>query len=180
MNICVFGAASDKVDKIYAIETEKLGYQMAKRGFGLVYGGGATGMMGAIARGVKSGGGYVHGVAPKYFDTPGILWKDSDKFTFTDTIRERKQIMEDDSAAFIMTPGGVGTFEEFFEILTLANLGRHKKPIAIYNIAGYFDTIVELVDKGVKEGFISSDIYGNFNIFTDPEELLDYIANNAK
>ena len=180
MNICVFGAASDKIDEIYAIETEKLGREMAKKGFGLVYGGGATGMMGAIARGVKSGGGYVHGVAPKYFDTPGILWKESDKFTFTETIRERKQIMEDDSAAFIMTPGGVGTFEEFFEILTLANLGRHKKPIAIYNIAGYFDTIVELIDKGVKEGFISSDIYGDFNIFTDPEELLDYIADNIK
>ena len=67
-----------------------------------------------------------------------------------------------------------------FEILTLSNLGRHKKPIAIYNIAGYFDTIVELIDKGVKEGFIGADIYGNFNIFTDPEELLDYIANNLK
>ena len=180
MNICVFGAASDKVARIFADETERLGREMAKRNFGLVYGGGATGMMGAVARGVKAEGGYIHGVAPEYFDTPGILYKKCDKFTFTDTIRERKQIMEDDSAAFIMTPGGVGTYEEFFEILTLANLGRHKKPIAIFNIAGYFDRIADLIDNSVKEGFINKEIYGNFNIFTDPTELLDYIENMVK
>ena len=178
MNICVFGAASDKIAPIFAQETERLGAEMAKKGFGLVYGGGATGMMGAVAKGVKQAGGYIHGVAPKYFDTPGILYKECDKFTYTDTIRERKQIMEDDSVAFIMTPGGVGTYEEFFEILTLANLGRHKKPIAIYNIAGYFDRIVDLIDNSVKEGFINKEIYGNFNIFTDPEELLDYIQKS--
>lgn len=180
MNICVFGAASDNVAPIFAQETERLGEEMAKRGFGLVYGGGATGMMGAIAKGVKNAGGYIHGVAPKYFDTPGILYKECDKFTYTDTIRERKQIMEDDSSAFIMTPGGVGTYEEFFEILTLSNLGRHKKPIAVYNIAGYFDRIVDLIDNSVKEGFINTEIYGNFNVFTDPEELLDFISKNVK
>ena len=178
MNICVFGAASDNIAPTFIGETEKLGEEIAKRGFGLVYGGGATGLMGAVARGIKAQKGYIHGVAPSYFDTPGILLKDIDKLTFTDTIRERKQIMEDDAAAFIMVPGGVGTYEEFFEILTLANLDRHKKPIAVYNIAGYFDRMIDLIDFSVKEGFINKEIYGDFNVFTDTEELLNYIQNN--
>ena len=178
MNICVFGAASDNIAPQFIQETEKLGRELVKRGFGLVYGGGATGLMGAVARGVHEMGGYVHGVAPEYFDTPGILYKKCDKFTFTDTIRERKQIMEDDAAAFIMVPGGVGTYEEFFEILTLANLDRHKKPIAVFNVAGYFDRIIELIDYSVKEGFINKEIYGDFNVFTDTDEMLDYIKNN--
>ncbi len=180
MNICVYGAASDKILPIYAEKTEELGKKMAERGIGLVYGGGATGMMGAVARGVISAGGYVHGVAPTYFDTPGILYKEGAKFTFTDTIRERKQIMEDESDAFIMTPGGVGTFEEFFEILTLANLGKHNKPIAVFNINGYYDKLIDMIDFAVAEGFINKEIYGNFNTFADADEMLDYIEKASR
>ena len=180
MKICVFGAASNDINQIYIAASEKLGREMAKRGHTLVYGAGATGLMGGVSRGVHEKGGKVIGVAPKYFDTPGILYKGCDELIFTDTIRERKQIMEDSSDAFIMTPGGIGTYEEFFEILTLANLGRHSKPIAILNVEGYYNWVEDLMDNSVREGFVSKNVYGTFNVFTDETELLKFLENNVK
>ena len=120
MKICVFGASSAHIDDKYIQVVEKLGEEMAKRGHSLVFGCGGTGLMGAAARGVKRGGGYIHGVVPTFFKQNGveILFDECDKVTYTQTMRERKAIMEDDADAFIIVPGGVGTFEEFFEIVT--------------------------------------------------------------
>ncbi len=175
MKICVYGAASDDIARVFIDEGERLGALIAERGHELVYGGGATGMMGAVSRGVKSAGGRVTGIAPEYFNEPGVLFEGCDEMIYTDTMRERKQLMEDRSNAFIMTPGGIGTYEEFFETLTLAAIGRHKKPIAILNVAGYFNWVDELIDSTVKQGFAAKDIYGCFNTFADPVELLDYL-----
>ena len=177
MKICVFGAASDTIAAVFTDEAQKLGKKIAERGHTLVYGAGATGMMGAVAKGVKSGGGTIKGVAPEYFNTPGVLFEGCDELIYTDTMRERKQIMEDSSDAFIMTPGGIGTFEEFFEILTLADLGRHKKPIAVFNVAGYFNWVDEVLDSSVSQGFVSKNIYGVYNTFTDAEEMLNYLES---
>ncbi len=133
MKICVFGAASAHIDKIYIDTVEELGRKMAERGHSLVFGAGGTGLMGAAARGVKSGGGYVHGVVPSFFKNDGVeqLFDACDKMTYTQTMRERKAIMEDEADAFIITPGGVGTFEELFEVVTL------KQPQQSYCIFGY-------------------------------------------
>lgn len=114
MNICVYGAASDEIDKIYTAEAEKLGEKMAKCGHSLVFGGGAGGMMGAAARGIHKNGGNIIGVVPTFFNVDGILFEHCNEMIRTETMRERKQIMEDRADAFIMTPGGIGTFEEFF------------------------------------------------------------------
>ena len=114
MNICVYGASSSTIAKSYINPTEELGEKMAKRGHNLVYGAGALGLMGAAARGVLRGGGKIIGVAPAFFKVDGVLFDECDEMIYTDTMRERKGIMEEKSDAFIMTPGGLGTYDEFF------------------------------------------------------------------
>ena len=114
MNLCLFGASSADIDTLYVDAIRELGRSIAGRGHTLVFGGGATGLMGAAVRGVREGRGNVTGIAPKFFDKPGILYEQCSEFIFTDTMRQRKHIMEERSDAFIMVPGGIGTFEEFF------------------------------------------------------------------
>ena len=136
MRICIYGAASPTIDAEYTEKVELLGEKLAKRGHSLVFGGGANGLMGAAARGIKKQGGHIIGVIPKFFGEESVeaIFEECDELITPDTMRERKQIMEDNSDAFIVVPGGIGTFEEFFEILTLKQLCRHNKPIAIYNM----------------------------------------------
>ena len=173
MNLCVYGASSDKIDKVYIKTVEKMGLEMAKRGHGLVFGGGAEGLMGAAARGMSAGGGKIIGVAPSFFEVDGVLYDRCTEFIYTETMRERKQTMEDKSDAFIMTPGGIGTFEEFFEILTLKQLCRHQKAIAVLNINGYFDDIAQLMDTAEKGGFLKNETLKLYKFFTDYNVLLD-------
>jgi uncharacterized protein (TIGR00730 family) len=128
---------------------EQLGREMASRGHSLVFGAGAHGLMGAAARGVRDGGGYILGVVPRFFDDADVeeLCDFCDELIRTDTMRQRKQIMEDNCDAFIVAPGGIGTFEEYFEILTSKQLCRHNKPIVLYNINGYYDELEQVIDK---------------------------------
>lgn len=177
MKICVFGAASSLIDGKYIEETEKLGEEMARRGHSLVFGAGGTGVMGAVARGVKRGGGTLHGVVPTFFHESGIerLYLDCDKVTYTETMRERKGIMEDDAEAFVIAPGGVGTFEEFYEVLTLKQLGRHNKAIAVFNISGYYDNLQAFMEETVRRRFVTKDCVGMYACFTDIGAMLDYI-----
>ena len=119
MNICIYGASSNEIDNIYIKYTEHLGQVMGKRGHNLVFGGGAKGLMGAAARGVVKGGGNVIGIAPSFFNVDGVLFEECSEFIYTDTMRERKLAMEEKSDAFIATPGGIGTFDELFEIKTV-------------------------------------------------------------
>lgn len=177
MNICIYGASSDCIDKKYIEAVENLGRQMALQGHGLVFGGGAQGLMGAAVRGVHKAGGFSLGVAPIFFDKPGILYKDCSQFIFTQTMRERKQIMEDRSDAFIMVPGGIGTFEEFFEILTLKQLGQLNKPIAVFNIYGYYDNMTAMLQQTVNEGFMKPQCQNIYGVFDDAKALLDYIKD---
>ena len=124
MNICIYGASSAELEQIYYEKTEELGRMMSKRGHGLVFGGGTTGMMGAGARGVDAEGGYILGIAPRFFDKPGVLYENCSEFIFTETMRERKKLLEERSDATIVTPGGIGTYEEFFEMLPTWNFVR--------------------------------------------------------
>ncbi len=177
MKICVYGAASAVLDEKYIIKTEELGRKMARRGHDLVFGAGTNGLMGAVARGVYEGHGEIIGVVPRFFNVDGALFDDCDEMIRTDTMRQRKQIMEDKADAFIMTPGGIGTFEEFFEILTLKQLGRHTKAVAILNIDGYYDGMAEMVEHAIREKFIRSELKNLYKVFEDVDELLDYIEN---
>jgi len=177
MNIAVYGAASSLIDEKYTKAGEELGRKIAERGAGLVFGGGANGMMGAAARGVYEKGGYILGVVPEFFKEAGseISFKNCSEYIYTETMRERKREMEEHSDAFIIVPGGIGTLDEFFEILTLKQLGRHNKAIAIYNINGFYDEIAESLYKWVKEQFITQDCADLCKVFTDVDEMLEYI-----
>ncbi len=181
MEICVFGASSKTIDENYLDAVEDMGEYLARKGNNLVFGAGITGSMGAAARGFKKGGGKIHGVVPSFFKEDGLSeyvnWK-CDKITLTETMRERKAVMEDEADAFIITPGGIGTFEEFFEILTLKQLGRHKKPIAIYNINGYYDSLDKAIDNAIEEGFIKDACHRLYKLFDDVNEMVKYIEND--
>lgn len=179
MKICVFGAASPTIDPEYIALVEQLGKEMAKRGHSLVFGGGGNGLMGAAARGVRSEGGYVLGVVPKFFDEENVeaIYEFCDELILPDTMRQRKQIMEDNADAFIVVPGGIGTFEKFFEILTLKQLCRHNKPIAIYNLKGYYDEINHAMEQAMKKNFIRHDCRELYFITKDLDELFSYIEN---
>ena len=179
MKICVFGASSAHIDDKYIQVVEKLGEEMAKRGHSLVFGCGGTGLMGAAARGVKRGGGYIHGVVPTFFKQNGveILFDECDKVTYTQTMRERKAIMEDDADAFIIVPGGVGTFEEFFEIVTLKQLNRHDKAIAVLNIENYYDELEVFMRTACERKFITKTCLTLYKVFGDIEDVLGYIEN---
>ena len=154
MRICIYGAASNDIRESYITETERAGALLAQNGHSLVFGGGASGLMGAAARGFHSRGAEIIGVAPSFFNVDGVLFPHCTQMITTETMRERKETMENLSDAFLVTPGGIGTLEEFFEVLTLKQLGRHNKPIAVLNVDGYYTPMLELLRHTAREGFM--------------------------
>lgn len=177
MKICVYGAASSEIDKCFVEAGEELGRKMVDRNIGLVFGGGRNGMMGAVARGVAQNGGNILGISPKFFEENNaeISFPKCSEFIHTDTMRERKRLLDEKSDAFIITPGGIGTFDEFFEILTLKQLGRHNKAIVIFNIDGYFDNMLKMMQKSIERRFITEDCIELYKVVTSVDEALDYI-----
>lgn len=175
MNICVYGASSQQIHTEYLQAAQDLGAALGEAGFSLVFGAGDTGVMGACARGIARTQGAIIGVAPRFFDKEGVLYQNCTEMIFTDTIRQRKQIMESRADAFVMAPGGIGTLEEFFEILTLKQLGRHCKPIAVLNTRGYFDSLASLLDGAVREGFLEATVLSMYRMFREPGDLADYL-----
>lgn len=133
--------------------------------------------MGAAARGVDAHHGYILGIAPTFFDQPGVLYEHCSEFIFTETMRERKKLLEERSEATIVAPGGIGTYEEFFEILTLKSLRRLNRPIVLYNIEGYYDIIKELLEQTADRDFMDRENLKLCEFMDDPEEILDYIEN---
>jgi uncharacterized protein (TIGR00730 family) len=175
MNICVYGASSNTIDIDFVEKVESLGEEIAKRGHNLVYGGGAQGLMGAIARGAIKADGKVKGIAPSFFNVDGVLFEDCTEFIYTETMRERKQLLEDHSDCFIVAPGGIGTFEEFFEVLTLKQLRRHEKAIVIYNINAYYDEMEKMIENAINEGFMKESCRELYTYFDDMDKMLDYL-----
>ena len=179
MNICIYGAASTEINDFYVKVVEDLGERLAKRGHHLIYGAGAGGLMGAAARGFKKGGGRVAGVAPTFFTETVIekLYEDADNIIFTDSMGTRKTIMETNGDAFIVAPGGIGTFDEFFQVLTLKQLNQINKPIALFNIRGYYYSIEALMHNGAEEKFLRADCLDLYKCFDENEidEMIAYI-----
>ena len=175
MNVCLYGASSNEIAPAYIAATEEVGEQLAKANHALVYGGGGAGLMGAAARGMTKGGGCIVGVVPSFLKVDGVLYDRCDEMVYTDTMRERKQIMEERADAFIVTPGGIGTYEEFFEIYTLKQLGRHTKPIVIFNIDGYYDRLLDMLEYTVAEGFMRGKSLELYTVANTPQQVLEQL-----
>lgn len=175
MKICVYGASSNAIDPRYLAAGEELGALIAQGGHTLVFGAGASGMMGAAARGAAAHGGGIVGISPSFFNVDGILYDGCTEMIYTDTMRQRKEAMEQRADAFIMTPGGIGTFEEFFEILTLRQLGRLPKPIAVLNTLGYFDPMLNMLRHCAAGKFMQEACLELFRVTATPEEALRYV-----
>ncbi len=181
MRICVYGAASPTIDEKYINATEKMGQVLAEKGHDLVFGAGGNGLMGAAARGFKKGGADIIGVIPKFFQEENVeaIYDKCDKLIMPDTMRERKQIMETEADAFIVVPGGIGTYEEFFEILTLKQLCRHNKPIALYNMFGYYNELNATMLSAMDKEFIKDNCKELYLITDNLEEIIEYIKAPA-
>ncbi len=177
MKICVFGASSALIDEVYIKEGERLGELMVKNGHSLVFGAGSEGVMGAVVRGVYKNGGEITGVAPTFFNVDGILFEECTELIRTETMRERKFIMEEMADAFIVAPGGIGTFEEFFEVLTLKQLGRHEKAIVLLNTNSYYDEMIKLIDHTTENKFMTDGCRNLIKLCNTPEEALSYVEN---
>ncbi|MBO4572150.1 MAG: TIGR00730 family Rossman fold protein [Clostridia bacterium] len=179
MKICIYGSSSDRIDEKYKKVTFDLGAALASKGHSLIYGGGAHGVMGALARGFKSKGGHVTGVIPEFFKTTHAesLYYDCDEIVWCDTMHERKQIMEGLAEAFVIAPGGVGTYDEFFAALTNKQLARHFAPIAVFSPFGFFDSLNALLEDGYKEKFINEPCRMLYRFFDDIGALIDYLEN---
>ena len=179
MKICVFGASSNQIDQKFLEAGETLGKLIGEHGHTLVFGGGCTGMMGAAARGAASCQGKMIGVAPSFFDRPGVLYSQCTEFVYTDTMRERKDYMEQISDAFIVTAGGIGTYEEFFEVFTLKQLGQLDKPIVLLNTEGYYDAMMELLEMTVKKGFLAESVFNQLRICDTPEKAISMLERKV-
>lgn len=180
MNVCLYGASSNEIDEKYIAATEALGEALALAGHAMVYGAGGAGLMGAAARGMTRKGGRIIGVVPEFLKVDGILYDRCDEMVYTQTMRERKQIMEERSDAFIVTPGGIGTYEEFFEIYTLKQLGRHQKPIVLYNIDGFFDRLWDILNGLVKDGFMRETCLSLLSVASTPGEVLAQLGDRSR
>jgi uncharacterized protein (TIGR00730 family) len=161
------------VRESYATAARGLGQLLVERGIGLVYGGGKVGLMGALADAVLAGGGEVIGVIPEALMAREVGHTSLTELHVVATMHQRKALMADLSAAFIALPGGYGTYEEFFEVLTWSQLGFHPKPCGVLNVEGYFDPLLALVDHAVAEGFVPASHRALVVDDTDPGRLLD-------
>ena len=171
-NLAVFCASSDGNDKVIYETAYKLGRKMAEEKIRLVYGGSKLGLMGQVARGVMDHDGRVTGVIPDFLKTKEVVHENLDKLITTQDMHERKLTMHELSDAFIALPGGFGTFEELFEIVTWAQLGLHRKPIGLLNIGGFYDDLIQMLDKMCAKGLLKKDNLDILLVSDNFEDLL--------
>lgn len=170
--VCVFCGSHAGQQTAYVEAAAALGRCLARDGIGLVFGGGQVGLMGAIADAVLEAGGRVHGVIPEALATREVAHQNLTELHVVTGMHERKALMNELADAFIALPGGLGTFEELFEVLTWSQLGFHRKPVGVLNVAGYFDSLLEMLRRSLAEGFIPQANRDLLIVGGEPEELL--------
>lgn len=174
--LCVFCGSSPGADPRFREAAERLGGLLARRGLGLVYGGGRVGLMGILADSVLAHGGDVIGVIPKALARKEVAHQGLSDLRTVGSMHERKALMADLADGFIALPGGLGTLDELCEILTWAQLGLHSKPTGILNVAGYFDRFLEFLDRAVSERLVRPEHRELVLVEGEPEALLDRIG----
>ncbi|WP_174874322.1 TIGR00730 family Rossman fold protein [Vogesella oryzae] len=172
-SICLFCGSSSGSNPAYSAAARELGATLAERAITLVYGGGNIGLMGVAADAALAAGGRVVGVIPGFLKEKEVAHESLSELHVTQTMHERKALMEDLSGGFIALPGGFGTYDELFEMLTWGQLSVHQKPIGLLNVAGFFDPLLAMVQHGVREGFIREANLQLFVVADTLPELLE-------
>ncbi|MDX1761420.1 MAG: TIGR00730 family Rossman fold protein [Christiangramia sp.] len=170
--LAVFCASSDGNDQQIYDTAYEIGKQMAEQEIRLIYGGSKLGLMGQVARGIMDHNGKATGVIPDFLKTKEVVHESLDELITTQDMHERKLTMNELSDAFIALPGGFGTFEELFEIVTWAQLGLHRKPIGLLNIGGFYDDLIQMLDKMCGKGLLKKDNLDILLVSDNFEELL--------
>jgi uncharacterized protein (TIGR00730 family) len=184
-SICVYCGSSPGKDPDFVSTAHSFGQIMAREGVTLVYGGGAKGLMGAVADGVIKNGGKVLGVIPEFLKSRELEGgneaeiKQAAELIVTRNMHERKQLMFERADAFVALPGGIGTLEELVEQLTWSQLGRHKKPVLLANINGFWDPLCELLNHMRKNGFIHSELNFEFGVADRVDDILPQLRAAA-
>ncbi len=175
--IAVFCGSSTGAKPEYAEAAKALGQAIAERGMTLVYGGASVGLMGLVAGAALSAGGSVVGVIPEALRRREIVHHGLTELHIVDSMHARKRMMADRADAFVALPGGLGTFEELFEVWTWAMLGHHHKPCALLDVAGFYDRLIEFLDHVSAEGFVRAEHRAMLVVDTEPTRLLDRLAS---
>jgi cytokinin riboside 5'-monophosphate phosphoribohydrolase len=173
--LCVYCSSSDRLDPKYYEAATELGRELVARGWGLVYGGGKTGLMGTVARAVKGAGGQVVGVIPEFMKARELAFDAADELVTVVTLRERKLLMEARADAFVTLPGGWGTLEEIMEILTLRQLDLVKKPCVFLNQDGFYDPLLQLFARMLQDRFFKPSNLELFRTATTVPEIFAQI-----
>ena len=169
-NVCVYCGSSSSVDESYKTAATQLGGLIAKEGWGVVYGGGRVGLMGLVADSTLKAGGEVVGIIPSHIEEREVQHNELTELHVVDTMHVRKQMMVDRSQAFVILPGGLGTLDELFELLTWKQLGLHDKPIVIVNMDGYWSDMLAAVKYIADQGFMRQD---DLNLFVEVQDVKD-------
>lgn len=177
MRVCVFCGSSPGADPGYRVAAATVGRTLAERGIGLVYGGASAGTMGVVADAALAAGGEVTGVIPKSLVDREVAHTGLSDLRVVADLHERKALMTSLADAFLVLPGGAGTLEELFEVFTWAQLGLHHKPIALLDVAGYYQPMLRFLDHMVEQGFLGGDYRGMLIVDTDVTAVLDRYAD---
>ena len=175
-SVCVFCGSRSGDSPNYIFEAEALGNLIARQNWRLVYGAGNSGMMGAVANATQRGKAKTFGVIPHHLVQREVGKTDLDNYIITDNMHERKKLMFTNSDAIILLPGGPGSLDEFFEVLTWAQLNVHKKPIVVINVENYWNPLFSLIDHTVSTGFADSSIKKMFRITDTAKEAVEYLT----
>lgn len=179
LSVCVYCGSRDGANPAYRTAAEAFGAALAERDWRLVYGAGDVGLMGRVARSAQAAGGDTFGVIPTHLIDLEVGKRDLNRFIVTENMHERKKVMFMNSDVIVVLPGGAGSLDEFFEVLTWRQLGLHAKPIFLLNTDGYWSPLMSLIDHVIAEGFAGETLRGFVETVDEPEALIDRIAATA-
>jgi uncharacterized protein (TIGR00730 family) len=179
-NLCIYCGSAAGADARFAESARRVGRAIAGYGFGLVYGGGDVGLMGIVADAVLAAGGKAIGVIPEALVAREVAHRGLTELHIVRDMHERKAMMANRSNAFLTLPGGIGTFEEFFETLSWATLGLHQKAMGVLNVAGYFDPLIALLDHAVEQQFVKPENRRLLLVSDDPESLVAEVMSHSR